>query len=116
MIRPRTIASRVIATLLPALVVALLAVTAAEACPACKETVRGQAESGLSAGFNATVFGMLGMVFTLVAFVVAIIVRAHRRSASQIATNLGTRSDDTPRSHGEQSLPTLNGSIPNDHV
>ena len=54
----------------------------ASACPACKETVRGQAEGGLSAGFNATVFGLIGMVFGLVATVAAVIVRAYRRRPS----------------------------------
>jgi hypothetical protein len=64
-----------------ALLLALLALLPelAEACPACKETVRGQAGSELSAGFNYTVFGLIGMVFGLVATVAGVIVRAYRR-------------------------------------
>ncbi|HVK40707.1 MAG TPA: hypothetical protein VNA88_19395 [Candidatus Kapabacteria bacterium] len=63
--------------LLAALVVALPEL--ATACPACKETVRGQAGSELSAGFNYTVFGLIGMVFGLVATVAGVVVRAYRR-------------------------------------
>lgn len=53
------------------------------ACPACKETVRGQAGGELSAGFNYTVFGLIGMVFGSVATVATVIVRAYRRSADR---------------------------------
>jgi hypothetical protein len=51
------------------------------ACPACKETVRGQASGSLSAGFNYTVFGLIGMVFGLFGIVSGVIVRAYRKSA-----------------------------------
>jgi hypothetical protein len=71
-------------TLVIASAVALVALAAPElvsACPACKETVRGQAEGSLSAGFNYTVFGLLGMVFGLVGLVAGVIVRAYRRHA-----------------------------------
>ncbi|MBC8144539.1 MAG: hypothetical protein H7X80_03070 [bacterium] len=61
---------------------ALLAIAFAPellACPACKEQVRGQAGASLSAGFNYTVFGLIGMVFGLVATVATVIIRSFRR-------------------------------------
>lgn len=66
--------------LLGALIVALPEL--AQACPACKETVRGQAGSELSAGFNYTVFGLIGMVFGLFAMVTGVVVRAYRRRSA----------------------------------
>lgn len=68
-----------IALALLALAMLLLLPDLAVACPACKETVRGQAGSELSAGFNVTVFGLIGMVFGLFATVAAIVMRAYRK-------------------------------------
>jgi hypothetical protein len=53
----------------------------ASACPACKETVRGSAQgAALSAGFNYTIFLLIGMVFGLFGTIAGIVVRAYRRT------------------------------------
>lgn len=68
------------AVLLVALV-ALLLVPDVAACPSCKETVGEQSGMTLGAGLSFTVYGMIAMVFGVVATVASVIVRAYRRAA-----------------------------------
>ena len=74
-----------LATLL-LLLLMLLVPELASACPSCKETVRSQDTGSLAAGFSYTVYGMIGMVFGLVATVATVIVRAYRKGAGNASS------------------------------
>lgn len=69
--------------ILPALLV-LLIVTAAHACPNCKDSVpasNAENPAGVGAGMNASVYLMLGAFLTVLGFILNLVVKAARTPA-----------------------------------
>lgn len=67
--------------ILSSLVVVLALTVAAVACPACKDTVANtdaQTAGSVGAGFNASIYVMLGGFFVALAIVIRTIVRGMR--------------------------------------
>ena len=68
--------------IIPSIVVLLIAAPAALACPLCKDSVPtsdAQAAGGLPAGFNNSIYLMLGTFFCMVGFLTFTIVRTVRQ-------------------------------------
>lgn len=70
--------NRVKCYILPLLIVAFVA-TAAQACPACKDSIpasNADSPPGVSNGINASIYLMLGAFLTVLGFILNLVVKA----------------------------------------